>query len=262
MVWTYHNKRTKALTLLVDKIDTPYYSGTTAREAANVKQIINGKEYEIGSDADLRRANLRGANLGGANLEGANLEGADLGGANLRGANLTEAYLRGADLYGASLRGADLRGANLDGADLRWADLDGANLRGAYLEGADLGGANLRGANLTEAYLHWVKGLDAFKVCPEVGQFIAFKKVAGTIITLMIPADAKRVNAYGSRKCRAEFAYVLSVENGGCSLIAHGGFTYPRSGLVTPDSYDPDPRVECSHGIHFFITRQEAQEYN
>ena len=167
-------------------------------------------------------------------------------------ADLTGADLTGANLYGAKLREADLTGADLTGADLR-----GANLTEAFLHGADLRGAYLGGANLTNT-----KGLDAFKVCPEVGQFIAFKKVAGTIITLLIPADAKRVNAYGSRKCRAEFAYVLSVENGGCSLIAHGGFIYPQSGLVTPDSYDPDPRVECSQGIHFFITRQEALEYN
>jgi hypothetical protein len=29
-------------------------------------------------------------------------------------------------------------------------------------------------------------------------------------------------------------------------------------GFIKPDSYDPDPRVECSHGIHFFITKEEA----
>ena len=31
--------------------------------------------------------------------------------------------------------------------------------------------------------------------------------------------------------------------------------------IVRPDSYDPDIRVECSHGIHFFITRKEAEDY-
>jgi uncharacterized protein YjbI with pentapeptide repeats len=164
-------------------------------------------------------------------------------------------------LDGTSREIADLRGANLCDADLRGADLSDANLSGAYLSGANLRGADLRGANLSDANLTDAKGLAAFKVCPEVGQFIGFKKVNGAIITLMIPADAKRVNAYGSRKCRAEFAYVLNVENSGCVLEAYGGFRYPQAGLVTPDSYDPDPRVECSHGIHFFITRQEAEEY-
>ena len=26
--------------------------------------------------------------------------------------------------------------------------------------------------------------------------------------------------------------------------------------------FDPDIRVECTSGIHFFITRREAEEYN
>ena len=146
----------------------------------------------------------------------------------------------------------------LDGTEREIADLHDANLSGAYLHGAYLYGANLRGANLRGA-----EGLSAFKVCPEVGQFIGFKKVMNAIITLMIPADAKRVNAYGSRKCRAEFAYVLHVDMKDYKghLKAHNGFVYPTSGLVTPDSFDPDPRVECSHGIHFFMTRDEAVEY-
>lgn len=28
-----------------------------------------------------------------------------------------------------------------------------------------------------------------------------------------------------------------------------------------PDKFDPDVRVECSHGIHFFLTREEAETY-
>ena len=31
---------------------------------------------------------------------------------------------------------------------------------------------------------------------------------------------------------------------------------------VKPDSYDPNPLLECSSGIHFFITKQEAEDYN
>ena len=30
---------------------------------------------------------------------------------------------------------------------------------------------------------------------------------------------------------------------------------------LSGDRYDPDPTVECSHGIHFFITEQEAKDY-
>ena len=192
--------------------------------------------------------------------EGADLSCADLSHANLRGADLICADLSCADLSRANLDGAHLDGANLDGANLRGANLICADLRDANLRNADLQGANLSNADLRGANLSDCRGLEQFVVAPQVGQFIGFKKVNGVIVTLMIPADAKRVSAYGSRKCRAEFAYIMDSE-GKLLGEAYGGFQYPLSGLVTPDSYDPDPRVECSHGIHYFITRQEAVKY-
>ena len=190
-------------------------------------------DYTIEPRADLRDANLYGANLEGANLRDANLYGANLYGANLYGANLRGADLRGADLYGANLRGANLYGANLEGANLRGADLEGANLEGA-------------------------KGLAVFSVLPA-GDLIGWKKTTAGLVKLRIPTEAARVNAYGSRKCRAEFAEVLEAPPNAGSL--HDGTRYGVGTIVRPDRYDPDPRVECSHGIHFFITRDEAEGY-
>ena len=192
--------------------------------------------------ADLRFADLRGANLRGADLSDANLRGV-----NLHGADLSDTNLRGADLNGANLSGADLYCANLRSVDLRDADLSDANLCGANLRGAYLWGANLCGA----------KGLEQFCILPA-GELVGYKKLAnGTIAMLRIPADAKRVNAYTSRKCRAEFAYVTE----GNGSAKHDGTPYVKGYPIVPDEYDPDPRVECSHGIHFFITREEAEAY-
>ena len=132
-----------------------------------------------------------GANLRGADLWGANLRDANLWGANLRDANLRDANLSGADLSGADLGYAYLWGANLGGADLRHADLGYANLRGANLRGADLSGAKNFKAHL-------------FQIVPETGSFTGWKKGEnGHLIKLEIPAEAKRHNAIGSRKCRA-----------------------------------------------------------
>ena len=91
------------------------------------------------------------------------------------------------------------------------------------------------------------------------GDLIGYKKLSdGIIAKLLIPAAAARVNAYGSRKCRAEYVEVLE----GSGIAKHDGMTAYAPGVrVTPDSYDPDPRIECSNGIHFFITRAEAEEY-
>ncbi len=183
-----------------------------------------------------------------------NLRDADLHGANLSAANLSDANLPGADLHGANLSGANLRGANLSDANLF-----GANLPGADLRGADLRGANLSYANLSGAKLRGAIGLEQQVIAAE-GMLVGYKKTTTGIVVLRIPAKAARVNAYGSRKCRAEYAVVL--EAPADAVSSHDGETrYVKGRRVTPDSYDADPRVECSHGIHFFLTRAEAEAY-
>ena len=149
----------------------------------------------------------------------------------------------------------------------RGADLRDANLVGADLVGANLRGANLRDANLRGADLNKIKHL--FQIVPEGGAFIAWKKGKDNhLIKLEIPADAKRHNALGGRKCRAEFVKVLDIRNEKghkvkeCYNGTNGINTLYRIGeIVKPDSYDPDPLQECSHGIHFFLTKQEAKDW-
>ena len=204
------------------------------------------------SGANISRANLRGANLSGANLSRADLSGADISHADLSGADLRSANLRGANLYGADLCGANLCGANLYGADLRSANLYGVDLSGANPYGVDLRGADLKGA----------KGLAQFCILPQ-GDIIGWKKLAnGAIARLLIPHDAKRVNAYSSRKCRAEFVFVTEIIGAAEGTGKFDEKTIYKTGVrVSPDSYNPDARLECSNGIHFFITRQEAEDY-
>ena len=243
----------------------------------NIKEILNKhKKWLFGEsggecanlcDADLRGADLRGANLCDANLCGANLCDADLRGADLRGANLCDA-----DLRGANLRGADLRGANLCDADLRGANLRGANLCDADLRGADLRGANLRGANLCDA-----KNIDSITwsiytafyplQCPEKGAYTAYKKAHGLIVELEIPADAMRSSAT-SRKCRASKARIVSITDvdgnpSGDSVVSNydSNFVYRVGETVEVPNFDTNRWNECAPGIHHFITRAEAAQY-
>jgi hypothetical protein len=193
------------------------------------------------------QANLRGANLQGANLQGANLQEAYFRGANLRGANLQGAYLQG-----ANLQWANLQGANLQGANLQWAYLQGANLQEAYFRGAYLRGANLQGANLPD-----------FLIVPEEGSFIAWKKLRNAVIAkLEIPNDAQRASSLCGRKCRASFAKVLELSSGDVGIGSHDGTLYKIGETVKSDKWDGDIRVECTNGIHFFMTKKEAEEYN
>ena len=184
------------------------------------------------------------ANLSGANLRGANLSGANLSGANLRGANLS-----GANLYGANLSGVDLYGANLYGANLRGANLSGANLCGADLYGA--------------------KNLNLPMVCPEEGSFIGFKKCRNDfIVKLEILSDSLRCSATG-RKCRCSKAKVISITNldgtnANTNVVISKrdpNFIYKVGETVEVKNFDTNRWNECSTGIHFFMTRQEAVDY-
>ena len=137
--------------------------------------------------------------------------------------------------------------------------LKNANLRGANLRDANLQDADLRDANLQDA------DLPHYKIVPEEGSFIAWKKARyDSLVKLRIPAKAKRTSSLISRKCRAEFVQVLAIYKDGKQIEkAHGNHDektiYKKGEYVYPDKYDPDPRVECSHGIHFFLTREEAE---
>jgi len=155
----------------------------------------------------------------------------------------------------ANLSGADLGGAYLNDADLSRADLSDADLSGADLSRANLSGAYLRGAYLNDADL---KMLLAQRTILPDGDLIGWKKLqGGTICKLQIPVAAKRVGGLVGRKCRAEYAIVLE----GNGIAIHNGMEYKQGETVKPDKFDPNPLVECSHGIHFFITKQEAQDY-
>ena len=235
-----------------------------------LNKILENHKHWIREDCEgwknmrayLSGAYLTGADLTGAYLTRAYLTGAYLSGADLRRADLTRAYLTGADLTGTDLRGADLTRAYLTGADL-----SGADLRGADLSGADLRGANLTGADLTGA-----KNVPFIPMmCPDEGEFTGWKKVNnGTsyLIKLLIPAEAKRSSATG-RKCRCEFADVVQIirMNDGAEVdeVENTEYsphiTYRKGKRVYPDSFDEDRWNECSHGIHFFINKQEAVDY-
>jgi hypothetical protein len=150
---------------------------------------------------------------------------------------------------GADLKGADLRGANLYGANLYGANLEGADLRYADLEGADLYDAKLQGAKLPH-----------FQIVPEEGSFVAYKKVDTGVIKLLIPEDAKRTSSLVGRKCRASHVKVLEGSGVSCTH-KNKKLEYKEGEVVYADKYDDDIRVDCTSGIHFFMTRREAEEW-
>ena len=240
-----------------------------------VKKEEGGERAEL-INADLSNVNLSDTNLTGADLTNANLSGANLIWSILKDCVLNYTYLRYANLSRTDLSYADLTNADLSNTDLSFACLICANLRcvdlkNAYLYSINLKGANLYGANLQYANLNNVKysiSTAFFALqCPEEGSFIGYKKADNKIVKLLITEDAKRSSGT-SRKCRCSKAKVLSITNienvvkyNKVTSDYDKSFVYKVGEIVEVKDFDEDRWNECSTGIHFFLTRDEAVNY-
>ncbi len=112
--------------------------------------------------------------------------------------------------------------------------------------------------------------------CPPNGEFIAWKKAHDTmhnvdvIVKLLIPNDAKRINAF-TNKCRSDKAVVLDIQDVDgnsldrpvkCISLYDADFKYKVGKTVKPvRTFDENIFQECSDGIHFFMSREEAVNY-
>lgn len=135
--------------------------------------------------------------------------------------------------------------------------------------------------------------------CPTTGEIIGYKKAylfremgypidlfkarpdyinTHCLITLRIPAEARRTGCYYEKKCRAEFAEVVKIEkiietrgelvdvDSSCyGVSAYNKYNkylkYEVGKTVYADSFDENKEVACSGGIHFFLTKEEALAY-
>ena len=131
-------------------------------------------------------------------------------------------------------------------------------------------GAYLIGADLVDADLGDAKDAPFIPTYLPDGEFIAWKKLPnGLIAKLKILEDSKRSRATGD-KCRCDKCLVLEFQNEDGSVSDEKAYTsneyavctYTVGEVVRADKWDDNRWVECSHGIHFFIDRQSAVNYD
>ena len=81
------------------------------------------------------------------------------------------------------------------------------------------------------------------------------------IVKLKIPKSAKRSSAT-TRKCRASHVKVIEIFGADKAVSSHDGKTIYKAGeVVKCDNWCEDRWQECAGGIHFFMSRQEAENY-
>ncbi len=149
---------------------------------------------------------------------------------------------------------------NLSGFDIEFKDCDLTEV--VFKEMEEFGGIKLTNCKLPP-----------FQIVPSSGSFTGWKKVrGGYILKLLIPANAKRTSSLVGRKCRANKVKVVGVEKTSTSKFVNPDrvkyyslfrpkFSYYVGEYITEPDYDDNPTVECTKGIHFFITKEEAINY-
>ena len=222
-------------------------------------------KYASLNDVNFYKSDLRGANFCNASLQRTNLSYTDFREATLNDTNICDSNLIHADFGEASLVGAYLPHSNLTRADFRGANLDWADLRDCVFYDADIRDCNLWSANFVGA-----KDVSYIPLqCPSDGAFVGWKTVKNVLIKLEIPADAKRSSAT-TNKCRCDKAKVLGFYNTlgteelDITELVNDKYEkckYVKGEMVYPDSFDEDRWNECSHGIHFFVNKQDAIDY-
>lgn len=228
----------------------------------DLNQVLENHKHWLYKDCEgweNMRADLRWERLNRADFRFVNLREADLGWAHLRETRFNMADLRGANLQGIDFQGADLRGAKFNGADLHWANLCGANLQGADLRGANLQGVDLQGANLYGALLDEKEKIRKGITLSE--SIIGWKKCKNNVLVkLLIPRGAI-VFSINNYKCRTNKVKVLEVIGASRGISYYNYMSYYIGDEIEIFNFDCEYNNECAEGIHFFRTREEAEDY-
>ena len=144
-----------------------------------------------------------------------------------------------------------------------------ANLSRANLSDTNLRHANLSKANLNDADIRDAKNISYIPLeYPSEGSFIGWKKIKEILIKLEIPEDARRSSAT-TKKCRCDKAKVLGFYDLNSNELnidkiinyVYNTCEYRKGEMVYPDYFDENRWNECSHGIHFFINKQDTINY-
>lgn len=231
-----------------------------------LKNILNlHKRWLCGEDGGVRarliNISLKRRCLLGENLRYAHLENVTLKESDLINVDLSHAILINVNLQAANLNGTNLSFAELYKVDFKYADIRGANFCEAIFEDV-----SLRKSTYNEDTAFFALQ------CPEEGSFIGYKRVIVNrrcegIAKLQITEDAKRSSAT-SRKCRCSKAKILSITSIDGKIkydFAYSkhdpNFVYKVGETVEVTNFNEDRWSECSTGIHFFITIDEAVQY-
>ena len=165
------------------------------------------------------------------------------------GANMSYANLYYANMSCANLHGADMSCANMGYANMSYANMSCANLHGADMCGANMSYANMSYANRLRKGIKLSEPIIGWKKCKN-----------NVLVKLEIPRGAI-VFSINNKKCRTDKAKVLEIIGADRAYSNHKFFSYYVGDIIEIFDFNCQYNVECAKGIHFFKTREEAENY-
>ena len=205
-----------------------------------------------------------------AYIDGCSFVDCSLSSASFRHTTIKHCYFYNSNLSRARFGSADMDTVNLERCSLRNVNFDAARLQSVRFENCSLRNAYFEDSNMmrevTTNHPQLPQGeLEGWKLlCGGTGEHDCYPVIA----RLRIPRDAQRVQPVVGYKCRASFViteelfYPEGIKGSPSVHASYDRTTVYRVGEWTvSDRYDDNPFVQCSHGIHFFLTRKEAEDY-
>jgi hypothetical protein len=251
------------------------------------------------SHADFRNRNLTGVRFYDVDLRDADFVGSILIDAyfqntDLRFANFADSNAKHVHFYTCNLSDAKFAGAYLTGSYMARCILTNADFRDARIDGV-VGLNQVDGCGMTWETMDIIKGYNT--LVPSEGSFIAWKAVCAyvedswddefdglkrfynhvnLVAKLKIPEDAGRTSSLDSRKCRASQAEVLGFYHPETRQLVESAikakpllrqsptddqYFYKVGEMSIPDRYEDSMFLECTNGIHFFMSFIEAADW-
>lgn len=220
------------------------------------------KDRKAGERLSFIEKEIWNMDLSGADLSNMDFTLSSFQNTVLDGADFENSSVENALFDGCSMKGADFKNARMVTASFRRCDMRGCNIEDATLFGAVLEHADLEGIISNE-------GTKWFRLhCPEKGAFLGYKKcVNDRMVQLLIPADAKRTSAT-LPSCRCSKAKVLTIKSfdftknfdEAWSLVDEN-FVYKKGEWVEVKDFNEDRWQDSTTGIHFWMSRAEAEAY-
>ena len=234
-----------------------------------LKDFQEKKGIEDGTE---KRLDLRNLKLVATESDVLDLSGVNFSDVDFSWCEFENVDFKGAIFDRSILDNVKARNTSFEGASFVDASLKGGDFRTCNLSGSDCDGTDFTGSILLDAVLDGIKDSPRtkhFRIhCPETGYFFGYKKCFNDrLVTLLIGKDSKRCSST-TNACRCDRAKVVAITNldgtgayDEAVSFVDGNFIYKLGVEAVADSYHEDRWLDSSHGIHFWMTKEEALGY-